>query len=265
VTLASVAWALFLANVRATLQYRLNVVIWFVVGIAFQLTSFFFLWALLARFRAVGGWTLEEIAFLYGIRLVGHGLTVFVFGGFQIVEWNVREGYFDRYLTWPVPPVLTVLTWWRPSSAGDLFGGLVLLAAAIRIAPVDLSPIGALYLVLAIAGAALVEAAFRFAFAALSFRFLRTSGLMFFVDTVFNTFGNLPLRIFGLGAEAALTFAIPVAFIAYFPASVLLGRTSELAVPPAIAYGAPLAGAVLFGLAYLLWRHELPRYQSSGS
>jgi ABC-2 type transport system permease protein len=265
VALARITLALLAANVRAQLQYRADFLVWVAVGMAFQLTGFFFLWALLTRFDSVGGWTLEEIAFLYGLRLLAHALTVFSLGGLQIIEWLVREGWFDQYLVRPLPPMLSVLTWWRPSSLGDLAGGVALLAVATRVAPIDLSPLAAAYLVLAILGAVLIEGGIRLGIAALSFRFVRVFGVLWFVDSLFNNFGNLPLRIFGGVVEFVLTFIIPVAFVAYLPASVLLGRTAELSVRPEVAYLAPAAGLIVLALGYLVWRHELPRYQSTGT
>jgi ABC-2 type transport system permease protein len=262
--LAGISIALFLAGIRRELQFRLNFVVWVFVGIAFQLTGFFFLWALLARFRSIAGWTLEEIAFLYGLRLLAHALVVFLFGGTQLMEFLIREGNFDRYLVRPVPALVLVLSWFRPSSIGDLAGGVVLFVVASRVAPIDLSPLAVAYLVLAVLGAILIEGGIRLAIAALAFRFLRTWGVLWFMDNLFNNFGNLPLRIFGGLVEFVLTFVVPVAFVAYVPASVVLGRTSELAILPGLAYVAPLVGVVVFGLAYLLWRHELPQYQSSG-
>ena len=65
-------------------------------------------------------------------------------------------------------------------------------------------------------------------------------------------------------ARFLLTFGLPLAFVSYFPAAVLLGRTGELSVPPAVAYAAPLVGAVWFMLALLLWRSELGQYRSAG-
>jgi len=101
-------------------------------------------------------------------------------------------------------------------------------------------------------------------FAALAFRLQRTNALLGFADGIFSNFGNLPLRIFGGAIEVLLTFVLPVAFVAYIPASVVLGHASELAVQPPVAYLAPLVGGLVFGAAWLLWRHELPLYQSSG-
>jgi len=259
-----IVFALISANVRAQLQYRMNFVIWLAVGIVFQMTGFFFLWALLARFRSVGGWSLEEIAFLYGLRLLAHALAVLVFGGAQVVDWSVHEGDFDRHLVRPLPPLLTVITWFRPSALGDFVGGLVLFIAAARLVAVDFSLPAIAYLALAIVGGMLLESAVRIAFASMAFRFLRTNALLFFADGIFNNFGNLPLRIFGGLIEVLLTFVLPVAFVAYIPASVVLGHSQELALQPPLAYLAPFVGALVFGAAVLLWRHELPLYQSSG-
>jgi ABC-2 type transport system permease protein len=58
---------------------------------------------------------------------------------------------------------------------------------------------------------------------------------------------------------------IPVAFVAYIPASVLLNRTNGLHVAPVVAYGAPVIGLLWFVAAYQLWRFQVRHYQSSGS
>lgn len=263
--LARISLALLAAGLRRELQYRMNFVTWILVGLVYQLTGFVFIWVVLARFESVGGWTLGDVAFLYGLRLVGHALSVAVFGHIHGLEWLVREGAFDRVLVRPIPPLLHLVTNRLPVGAiGDLSGGLVLFIAASGMVDVSWSPLAFGYLALAVAGGALIEGGIRFGIASMSFRFLRTSGLLFFVDGIFNNFGPYPLRIFGGAIEFALTFGLPVAFVAYLPASVLLERTHELSVQPLVAYLAPLAGIVVMALAYAVWRHELPRYQSSG-
>ena len=46
--------------------------------------------------------------------------------------------------------------------------------------------------------------------------------------------------------------------------SVVLGRTDELSIQPALAYAAPAVGIALFVAALWFWRHELPLYKSTG-
>ena len=79
-----------------------------------------------------------------------------------------------------------------------------------------------------------------------------------------NNYGNYPLTIFSGLSRFLLTFGLPLAFVAYFPAAVLLDRTGELSVHPAVAYAAPLVGAFWFMLALLLWRGEIDQYRSAG-
>jgi putative peptidoglycan lipid II flippase len=117
---------------------------------------------------------------------------------------------------------------------------------------------------LAIIGGALLELALDLMVATLALRVLNTESLFYVLDTFFSDFGNYPLKIFGGTVQFLLTFGLPLAFMAYFPSTVLLGRTGELNVPPALAYAAPLAGVCWFALAVCIFRHELRNYQSAG-
>jgi ABC-2 type transport system permease protein len=253
------------AGLRGTLQYRANFVIWIVTGLVYQLTGFVFIWVVLTRFQAIAGWTLGEVAFLYGLRLLGHGTYLLVFGRLIEIEHLVREAEFDRFLVRPVPALVQVMTRQFPVNAiGDFGGGAILFIAANSLAGVGWSPPAILFLALTVTGAALVESGIALAIASLNFRFLSTRGLVRVVDDIFSNFGNYPIRIFGGLLQFLLTFALPVAFVAYLPATVLLARTEELVIHPAFAYLAPLAGAVVFGLAYAFWRREIRHYQSSG-
>jgi ABC-2 type transport system permease protein len=252
------------AGLRGQLQYRANFLLWIVTGLVYQLTGFVFIWVVLTRFESLAGWTLGEVAFLYALRLLGHGTGLLMFGRMIDIEDLVREAEFDRILVRPASTLLQVFTKTFPvAHIGDFVGGLGLFLAANAMVGVDWSAPALVFLLLAVVGAALVEMGIKLMIATLTFRFLSTRALVRVVDDVFSNFGNYPTRIFG-GMQLFLTFALPVAFIAYFPASVLLARTDELAVHPLFAYLAPLAGALIFGLAILFWRSEIRHYKSSG-
>jgi ABC-2 type transport system permease protein len=235
------------------------------MGILYQCTGFSFIWVVLSRFQAIAGWTLGEVAFLYGLRLTTHALNGALTGGLYNLEWQVRQGDFDRYLVRPAPPLLQVMCQRvHISVLGDLLGGIALFAAASSLVRVDWTAPALLYLVLAIVGGALVEFALRVLFSAMAFRFLSANAFMFLLDTLFSNFTNYPLKIFGSVLEFLLTFGLPLAFMAYFPATVLLGRTTDLNVNPLFAYGAPLAGLLWMVIALWVFRHEMRNYQSAG-
>jgi ABC-2 type transport system permease protein len=253
------------AGLRGQLQYRANFVIWIVTGLVYQLTGFVFIWVLLTRFQAIAGWTLGEVAFLYGLRLLGHGTYMLVFGRLIFTEQLIRDAEFDRFLVRPTSVLLQVMTREFPVNAiGDFGGGAILFIAASGLTGVDWSPPALAYLLLTVVGAALIESGIALAIVSTNFRFLSSRALVRIVDDIFSNFGNYPIRIFGGLLQFILTFALPVAFIAYLPATVLLGRTGELMIHPLFAYLAPAAGLVVFGLAYVVWSGEMRHYQSSG-
>jgi viologen exporter family transport system permease protein len=259
------ALSMWVASVRSELQYRANFLIMVLMGIVYQCTGFVFIWVVLSRFQAIAGWTLGEVAFLYGLRLLMHALNGSVTGGLYSLEWQVRQGDFDRYLVRPTPPLLQLLCHQvHISIFGDLLGGIVLFVAATSLVTVDWTGPALLYLVLAIIGGALIEMALRVLFSALSFRFLSANAFMFLLDTIFSNFSNYPLKIFGSVLEFLLTFGLPLAFMAYFPTAVLLGRTGELSVSPFFAYGAPAVGVMWLVAALLFFQRQMRHYQSSG-
>lgn len=260
-----IAFALAAADLRGQMQYRANFVSQIITGVVWQCSSFLFLWVVLSRFNTLAGWSIGSVAFLYALRLCAHALNSIFFLPLEFFSWRVRQGEFDRYLVRPLPPLLQVLS----SNIslvifGDTLSAVILFVSATALAKIDWSPLAAAYMFLGIVGGALIEAALKLIAASLAFRALNTDTLGDFIDSFFATFGNYPQKIYGNGLQAIFTTVLPLAFVAYIPAAVLLNRTGELIVPPLIGYLAPLAGVIWFSLAYLFFNHELEHYQSSG-
>lgn len=263
-TTVRIAASLWLAGVRGALEYRADFLIMTLMGLVRQGTGMALIWVILARFETIAGWTIGEVAFLYGLRLTMLALCGLA-GDIWSLQHIVRMGEFDRFLVRPVRPLLQLLTSSVPISAfGDLLGGVALIAAAARLINVAWTARTIVYLLLALVGGALIQFALRLLLASFSFRALSVNGLMGIVDDLFNDFGTYPLSIFNSTLRLLLTFGLPVAFMAYFPAAVLLERMAELQVQPIIAYGAPLAGVVWLGIALWVFEHEMQHYQSSG-
>lgn len=256
---------LSVAAVRAQLQYRANLLLMVLGGFAYQAVGFAFIWIVMERFGSIGGWTLGEVVFLYALRLCAHGLWLCFFNQIVHVDQVVREGEFDRYLVRPLNPLVQLITrGFALTTLGDLAGGIALLVVASALLDVDWSPPAIAYMVLAIIGGGLVEASVQLFLGSLGFRLLSTSGMRYLGDDLFSTFGPYPLKIFPTAVRFGLTFVMPLAFVAYLPAAVLLGRTGELSVPAPVAYLAPLLGGVLIVLAYRFWRYQSRFYSSSG-
>jgi ABC-2 type transport system permease protein len=258
--------ALLGAAVRSAAQYRGNLVLMVVMGVAYQGSGFAFIAVVLSRYPEIGGWTFREVALVYGLRLMAHALYNVPLQVLWYQEDMVRDGSFDRFLLRPLHPFLQLLTS-RVSvnSAGDALIGLGVLAYAASIADVTWTPLTVLYLALALLGGALVEGAVQLMITAASFRTVEVWPARFFADNIILSFGSYPLTIFAGTLQWVLTWVLPVAFIAYVPADAVLDRDGGLSVTSTVAWLAPVVGLVWFWAAYRLWRHQLDRYASTGT
>ena len=264
-TTLSIMVSLWAASVRSQLQYRTNFLILIAMGLIYHGTGFAFIWVVLSRFETVGGWTFGQIAFLYGLRLLIHAVGFLVSGQIRYLDDQIRHGEFDRYLIRPLSPLRQIISQGvQVNVFGDLLGGIGLFLAALTMVDIEWTAAVVVYLVLAIIGGALLELGLDLMIATLALRVLNVQSLFFVLDTFFSDFGNYPLKIFGGTVQFLLTFALPLAFMAYFPSAVLLGKTGELNVPPMIAMIAPLVGVCWFTLAVSIFRSELRNYQSAG-
>lgn len=257
--------ALAHASIRSGFQYRANAVTTIVGGMIYQLTGFVTVWIIVAKFNEIGDWSLAEITFLYGMRLTSHAIFYACFSQMFEVDRVIVSGEYDRYLVRPFSPLLQLLTRkLRINCFGDLIGGGLLLTVASTRVAVDWSPLALLFLVSAVLGGALVEGAMQISLGSLSFRFLETMSVRITVNEVFNLYGNYPFPIFPKVLEYLLTFALPVAFVAFLPSTHILERQDSLHVAPVVAAIAPLVGVMLFIVAIWCWRLQSRNYQSSG-
>ncbi len=262
----AITLALGRASLRSEFQYRANAISSVIGGILYQITGFVVVWIIVDRFNEIGGWTLPEMTFLYGMRLTSHGIFYLCFSQLFELDRVLISGEFDRFLVRPLSPLVQLFTRkLRVNCFGDLIGGITLLLIASRGVAIDWSPWAVLFLMLAVVGGALVEGAVQVTLGAISFRFLNAVSLRMMVNEVFNLYGNYPQHIFPPALRYVLTYALPVAFVAFFPASVLLERTDGLIVAPWVAALAPLLGVVLFTIALRIWHRASRSYQSAGT
>lgn len=257
--------SLYGAALRGQLAYRVNFLLLGVLGVVYQGSGLAFIWVLLSQVGTIGGWTFDELFFLYSMRMLAHAAWVVPFNQLDMLSHMVREGRLDVFLVRPVSPLLQVLTHrFQLNVLGDAVLAVVAFVVALGVADIELTPLSAAYLVLAVLGGAMAEGAVVLAVASLNFRYLETEGAQRLIDNVYLIFGSYPLHVFGATLQWTLTWLVPVAFVAYLPAATLLGRPEGPALGGALAWAVPAVGAAWFALAHRVWGWQLNRYQSAG-
>jgi ABC-2 type transport system permease protein len=235
-----------------------------IAGLVIEGTGLAVVWTMLSRFNTIRGWTFSEMLYLYGFLMLTSSFTTLVFSFSPGFQWVVREGQFDRYLVRPLPPLVQLMTSrLHVPNVGPFLGGVIIFIAANTLVRIDWSPATGLYLILALIGSCLLQAAFNLVIAGLTFRLLSTNVLFNLVSNLFR-FTYYPLTIFTSPLRFFLTFILPFAFMGYLPATVLLNRTGEISIPVIFAYLAPLAGIILVVPGYWFFSRQIRYYQSAG-
>lgn len=262
----TITLALAGASMRSEFQYRANALSSVLAGLLYQITGFLVVWIIVDRFTNLGGWTLAEITMLYGMRLTSHGVFYICFSQLFELDRVLISGEFDRFLVRPLSPLLQMFTRkLRVNCFGDLIGGTALLLAAAPRVNLDWTPLLVAFLIVGILGGALVEGSVQVTLSSLSFRLLNAETVRITANEIFNQYGNYPQKIFPTALQYTLTFVLPVAFVAWFPASAIFDRTDDLLVPAWLAWSAPLCGLIAFLIALRIWNRASRNYQSSGT
>ena len=102
----SIYTKLQLLHIRAHMEYRLDFFIG-VFGAALKhFSSFVFIWALFSTVPQVNGWSLWEIAFLYGLLVIPQGLVEVFCDGQWRLRFLVNTGELDRLMLRSISPAL---------------------------------------------------------------------------------------------------------------------------------------------------------------
>jgi ABC-2 type transport system permease protein len=264
--LARVVAAMVSINLRSRMEYRVDFAIWILFGVVYHVAALAFVWVVVAQFRGLGDWSREEVLFLIGLRLVAHAVFETVFGNLDVVGEMVRTGTFDRMLIRPISPLLQVLlAEFRVNGLGDFVIGLAIFLLVQPALHLAWTPLAVGYLLLVIVGSVLLEAGIFLTIASVTFWLIHSESLVWWAGDLVNTFGNYPLSIFPQGARYVFTFVFPIAFLAFFPAAVFLGRAGDVPFTPLFAYGAPLIGLAVFTVGRVAWQFGLGHHQSTGT
>ncbi|WP_328354160.1 ABC-2 family transporter protein [Streptomyces sp. NBC_00457] len=256
-----IAWRISLLNIRAAMEYRTEFLLNIAAGAIWQVSVIVFATVLLARFTGMGGWDSSDVLLIPAIRMLAHGLFVLVLGRLHFIGRQIQEGMIDVYLTRPMPVYRQVQLAYFPTNAiGDLTVAAGLMVGALSRSHLDWTAGRISYLIAAVLGGMLLEAALFAVMACAALRFPAADYWSRWLEELLGTFGSYPLNVLPKAVGGLLTYGLPLAFVAYFPAAVLTGHGHSTGVPYWLAAASPLLGVLAYLATRLLWRWSLRHY-----
>lgn len=221
------------------------------------------IWVLFDRFKMVQGWTLPEVAIIYGIMHIGFSIPEAFARGFDNFGLLIKNGDFDRILLRPLGTLFQMasreIQWIR---LGRMLQGGLILAWGLLEVQYSFSYLHALIVLLAILGTAAVFYGLFIAQATLTFWTTETLELMNITTFGGLEVGQYPMSIYPPLLRGFFTFIIPLACVAYYPIATALNHET---LPLWLGTIAPLTGLLFLYLSIQLWKLGVRHYSSTGS
>ena len=256
-----IMWRITRLNFRAQLEYRTEFMMMIAIGAIWQVSVIVFATVLLTRFTGMGGWDSSDVLLIPAARMLAHGLFVLFLGRVHGLGRHIQEGRIDAYLLRPMPVYRQIQLQYFPTNAiGDLTVATGLMVGAISRSDLDWTAGRVSYLIAAVLGGMLLEAALFTVVASASLRFPAADYWGRWLEELLGTFGSYPLNVLPRAVGGLLTYGLPLAFVAYFPAAVLTGHGHSTGTPYWLAAASPLLGLAAYLAARLLWRWSLNHY-----
>ncbi|MFI8446183.1 ABC transporter permease [Streptomyces erythrochromogenes] len=252
--------------IRSTMTYRTSFALSTLGNAAITLLDFVAIYIMFTHVDVLGGFTLPEVALLYGSCSASLGLADLLLGNTDRIGARVRDGSLDTMLVRPVPLLAQVAAdRFALRRLGRIAQGLGLLGWALWSLDVDWTAGKVLLVpVMVLAGAAIFAAVM---VAGAAFQFI--AGDAAEVQNSFTYGGctmlQYPPTIFATELLRAVTFIVPLAFVNWLPALYVLGRPDPLGLPGWAAFLSPLVAFAVFVPASLAWRAGVRSYRSTGS
>ncbi|GLV81730.1 transporter [Streptomyces lavendulae subsp. lavendulae] len=252
--------------IRSTMAYRASFLLAAFGNAVISLLDFVAIAVMFSHIDALGGFTLPEIALLYGSCSVSLGLADLFLGNTDRIGVRIRDGSLDTMLVRPVPVLAQVAAdRFALRRLGRITQGLAVMTWGISVLEVDWTAGKVLLVpVMVLAGAAIFAAVL---VAGAAFQFI--AGDAAEVQNSFTYGGctmlQYPPTVFGRDLLRGVTFVVPLAFVNWLPALYVLGRPVPLGLPQWTAFLSPLVAFLLFLPASLAWRAGVRSYRSTGS
>ncbi|ANS65520.1 integral membrane transport protein [Streptomyces lincolnensis] len=252
--------------VRSSMTYRTSFAVTVLGNLLVTGLDFATILLMFSQVDTLGGWSLPEIAFLYGLSATAFGIADLVLGSMDVLGGRIRDGSFDTLLVRPAPVLAQVgADRFALRRLGRITQAAAVLGYALVAVDVDWSVAKVLLVpVMVVSGAAIFCALF---VAGAAFQFVAQDAAE--VQNAFTYGGTTllqyPPTVFGKDLVRGVTFLLPLAFVNWVPASYVLGRPYPLELHRWTAFAPPLVAAGCCALAGLAWRAGLRSYRSTGS
>lgn len=248
-------------SIKVNLAYRADLLIGILSFVAIQAVGLFSIRLMFNYIQVLAGWTFEEVLLIYGLFQIPRGIDHLLTDNVWLIPQHVRKGTFDKYLTKPLNVLFHICAEkFQFEAFGELIFGLGILIYLFPKLGMSLSFLGMLILIVYILVGTVIYFSIKLTAATLSFWMKDVFPIMVSMYEI-SHFTQRPINIYPTILKGFLSYVLPFAFTAYYPALFILsgGRVDWTLLQSLII------GILFILVSYRFWLYGVQKYESAGS
>lgn len=247
-------------------EYPSNILGWLISNPIQFILGFATIKFVVEQFGEINGWNYGQLAFLYGISVISHALSMIFFVQGWFMGFYVIEGDFDRFLTRPLS-VLYQFFFTNINVFGltDLIPGILVFVYGCIQTGFSFTVSNVVGIIVMLIGATLIRGGIYILLGSTSFWTKSANDFGQFTQEIFDKTTMYPISMYPEAMQMILTFVIPIGWVSFYPASDLLGIEHAFSTGGMEVWVTLAVGIVTMLIAGLIFKIGMRRYESAGN
>lgn len=259
-----------LCNIRMALmtiiEYPASIAGWLISNPIQFIIGFATIKFVVAQFGEINGWNYGQLAFLYGLSVISHALSMMFFVQGWFMGYYVIEGEFDRFLTRPLGVLYQFFfTNFNVFGITDLIPGILVFIYGCVETGFSFSVMNVLGILVMLVGATLIRGGLYILLGSTSFWTKSANDFGQYTQEIFDKTTMYPISMYPEALQFVLTYLIPIGWVSFYPISGLMGIETAVGVGSANVWITLAVGTVVMLVSAFVFRMGLKKYESAGN
>ncbi len=261
VSLASVKIAFL-----TTLEYPANIMGWLLSNPIQFILGFATIKFVVEEFGSISGWGYGQLAFLYGISVISHALSMIFFVQGWFMGYAVIAGDFDRFMLRPMSVLYQFFfTKFNVIGITDLIPGICVFTYGCIQVDFVWNMQNTVYILVMLIGATLIRGGIYLIIGSSSFWTDSVNDFGGYTQELFDKTTMYPISMYPESFQFVLTYLLPIGWVSFYPTAELLGVENGRFAWDGAIWMTLLVGIVVMLVAAKVFKLGLKRYESAGN
>ena len=261
-----VTWQSIKMAFMTIIEYPSSIAGWLISNPLQFIMGFAIIKFVVESFGEINGWNYGQLAFLYGLSVISHALSMIFFVQGWFMGWFVIEGEFDRYLTRPLG-VLYQFFFTNINIFGitDLIPGIIVFIYGCIKCEIEVTFLFVISVIIMLIGATLIRGGIYILLGSTSFHTRSAVDFGQYTQEIMDKTTMYPISMYPESLQFILTYLIPVGWVSFYPVSSLLGIEVGIGQALPVPLLTLLIGVAVMLLAGAYFKCGLKKYESAGN